>query len=190
MMKFSPSLSLKLYELFIRTQLFLQTQGKVFSAEGFPRFRTKIEQRSYPAPAPMPRNFSKLFHAQEQQLNGYPVFTIAPRQGKPSIHVIYTHGGAYFGALQSIHWEIIRKLVESLGAGVTVPIMSIQGPFMSLSAPPLRPNQKMSLTVWQRHWKDEAETSYPWFGALWRYRENALIWKVIKDEYESFTRTC
>lgn len=116
MMKFSPSLSLKVFELFLRTQ------GKVFNAEGFPRYRTKIEQRSYPAPAPMPRNFGKLFHTQTQPVNGQPVFTIAPRHGKPSVQIIYTHGGAYINALQWIHWEIIRKLVERVGAQVTVPI--------------------------------------------------------------------
>lgn len=52
MMKFSPSLSMKAFELFLRTQ------GKVFNDEGFPRYRQQIEQRSYPAPAPMPRNLS------------------------------------------------------------------------------------------------------------------------------------
>jgi len=115
-MKFSPSLAMKAFELFLRTQ------GKVFNAEGFPRYRTKIEQRSYPAPAPMPRKFSKLFRTQEQQVDGKPVFTIAPRHGEPAIHILYTHGGAYINALQWIHWEIIRKLVERLGARVTVPI--------------------------------------------------------------------
>lgn len=117
-MDFKLSFSLKLFELFIRMQ------GKVFNAEGFPRFRNKIEQRSYPAPAPMPRNFRKLFHTQEYQVDGHPVFTIAPRhgKGKASIQVIYTHGGAYFGALQWIHWSIIRQLVERVGAQVTVPI--------------------------------------------------------------------
>lgn len=116
MMKFSPSLSMKAFELFLRTQ------GKVFNAEGFPRYRQQLEQRSYPAPAPMPRNFSKLFHTQEQEVNGRPVFAIAPRQGKPAVEVVYTHGGAYINALQWLHWSIIRQLVERLGARVTVPI--------------------------------------------------------------------
>ena len=115
-MDFNPSFSLKLFELFIRMQ------GKVFNAEGFPRYRNKIEQRSYPDPAPMPRNFKKLFHTQAQQVDGHSVFTIAPRHGKPSIQVIYTHGGAYINALQWIHWSIIQQLVERVGAQVTVPI--------------------------------------------------------------------
>lgn len=110
------SFPLKLFELFFRMQ------GKVFSEKGFPRLRQKIEQGSYSTPAPMPRNFKKLFLTQESQVDGYPVFIIAPRHGKPSMQVIYTHGGVYFGALQIFHWSIIRQLVECLGAQVTVPL--------------------------------------------------------------------
>lgn len=115
-MEFNPSFSLKLFELFIRMQ------GKVFNEKGFPSYRNKIEQRSYPKPAPMPRNFRKLFQTQEQQVNGHPIFTIAPLHKKPSMQVIYTHGGAYINALQWIHWSIIQQLVERVGAQVTVPI--------------------------------------------------------------------
>lgn len=78
--------------------------------------------RAYPHPSPLPTVLKQLCDIQEEHINGQPVYTLTPKTGKRSAHIIYTHGGAYINALRSEHWDMIRKLIEKTGATVTVPI--------------------------------------------------------------------
>ena len=69
----------------------------------------------------MPKRFKKRYEILEQTVNGQRVYTLAPRRGKPSTHILYTHGGAYVLPLQWINWNIIQALLERTGASMTLP---------------------------------------------------------------------
>lgn len=86
------------------------------------RMHSRYIERTYPQHSPLRSVLKKLCDIQEQQINGHLVYTLTPKTGKRSAHIIYTHGGAYVNALRSEHWDMIRKLIEKTGATVTVPI--------------------------------------------------------------------
>lgn len=115
-MKHYPSVSMRFFELL------LNIRGNSFKAKGFPKFRSTLERRAYPSPAPMPRKFRRLFHVDEQNIRGQRVWTLSPLHDQQPVHIIYTHGGAYVNPLVSQHWDIIGELVKRVGASVTVPI--------------------------------------------------------------------
>ena len=115
-MKSKPSLSMRLVEFA------LKIPGNSFNAAGFLKFITKLENRTYPSPAPVPGNFRRFANIQEYELQDRQVFTLSPLQNQQPIHIIYTHGGAYTQPLVIIHWFIIQELIRNLGATVTVPI--------------------------------------------------------------------
>ena len=52
---------------------------------------------------------------------GFPVWTVAPREGRPGPEVVYLHGGAYVADLDRRHWRLVEKLVRRTGARVRVP---------------------------------------------------------------------
>lgn len=99
----------------------LRLRGSDFKGKRFARLRTQLEQRAYPAPAPPPARLERRRHVETQRVNGHLVYTVAPSH-KPAAQLLYTHGGAFVHSLQTVHWDIIGKLVEHTGARVTVPI--------------------------------------------------------------------
>jgi acetyl esterase/lipase len=95
----------------------------VFKASGFARWRKEVERRPYPSPAPLPKDFNTKYQVQEKRVAGQLVYTVSPStRTVQKVHIIYTHGGAYVQPLRTDHWNIIRKLIEYVGASVTVPI--------------------------------------------------------------------
>lgn len=122
-MKSKPSLSMRLVEFA------LKIPGNSFNASGFRKFLAKIENRTYPSPAPIPGNFRRFAEIQESKLGNRQVFTITPIRDQQPIHIIYTHGGAYTQPLVTIHWFIIQELIKKLGAAVTVPIYPLAPEF-------------------------------------------------------------
>jgi acetyl esterase/lipase len=57
-------------------------------------------------------------------VEGYPVYEIAPRAGAAK-RILYMHGGAYVFEITSYHWALIAEMAERTGYGVTVPIYPI-----------------------------------------------------------------
>jgi epsilon-lactone hydrolase len=55
-------------------------------------------------------------------LNGYEVYSVAPRSGRSPGRVLYIHGGAYVEGIFSWHWYFIERMVERLGMTFTVPL--------------------------------------------------------------------
>ena len=98
----------------------LMRSGSDFKGKRFIRWRRQIESRPYPSPAPVPKGLKKRYEILEQTVNGQMVFTLTPRRGKPSTHILYTHGGAYVLPLQWINWNIIQALLERTGASMTL----------------------------------------------------------------------
>lgn len=82
----------------------------------------KYRRRAYPAPPPVPRALRARCDVREELVQGRQVFTLTPRFGRSSAHIIYTHGGGFVNALTGPHWWIVRQLAEKTGAAVTVPI--------------------------------------------------------------------
>jgi acetyl esterase/lipase len=60
----------------------------------------------------------------ERNLNGFPVYEIAPKAGEHR-RILYLHGGAYVFQITSYHWGLIAEMAERLGFGITVPIYPI-----------------------------------------------------------------
>lgn len=96
--------------------------GSPLKGKLYLRWRDVVQKRSYPSPARVPSAFRQRFTMQESSINGRPVISIAPKEGKRPIHIIYTHGGAFVETFSALHWGIIRRLVEATGAGVTIPM--------------------------------------------------------------------
>ncbi|WP_448612738.1 alpha/beta hydrolase fold domain-containing protein [Modestobacter sp. URMC 112] len=53
---------------------------------------------------------------------GWPVYEVSPRRGRPTGHVLYAHGGAWFGEITPVHWRVVAGLAAASGASFTVPI--------------------------------------------------------------------
>ncbi|WP_416052526.1 alpha/beta hydrolase fold domain-containing protein [Cupriavidus basilensis] len=53
---------------------------------------------------------------------GVEVYTVRPRGNDSGRQILYLHGGGYVFDIVSQHWDFIGKLVDALGATVTVPI--------------------------------------------------------------------
>lgn len=105
------------------TELLLLLNGKrvINDAEAF---AARYRRRAYPDPAPIPRFLRERCDVREERVQGHPVFTLTPRNGKSSeaMHLLYTHGGAYVSPIRIAHWWIIGRLLEATGATVTVPL--------------------------------------------------------------------
>ena len=60
----------------------------------------------------------------ETNVDGFPVYEIAPKAGETR-RILYMHGGAYVFEITSYHWGLIAEMAERLGFGITVPIYPI-----------------------------------------------------------------
>ena len=60
----------------------------------------------------------------ETEIDGFPVYEIAPKAGERR-RILYMHGGAYVFQITSYHWGLIAEMAERLGFGITVPIYPI-----------------------------------------------------------------
>ena len=78
---------------------------------------------TYPKPPPPPRRMRKRYIITERQVDGFPVFDIAPRGTAQKRHMIYLHGGAYVNQMIGLHWNVVDKLIQAAtGAHLTVPL--------------------------------------------------------------------
>jgi monoterpene epsilon-lactone hydrolase len=72
-------------------------------------------------PAPIPSNLRALCTIETAEVDGCTVFTLTPKSGGTGTELIYTHGGAYVHPISSLHWGMLRSLVERTGMTLTVP---------------------------------------------------------------------
>lgn len=55
-----------------------------------------------------------------REIDGYTVFTVAPRTGRATSGVLYLHGGAYVAGIARQHWALVSRMVDA-GLRVDVP---------------------------------------------------------------------
>ncbi|MEO9468755.1 alpha/beta hydrolase [Parasphingorhabdus sp.] len=86
--------------------------------------QAKIEKLREKGPDLPSKRFRRKFDVLEEQVDGYQVFTIAPRAGAllSQHHVLYLHGGGYVMDMSWAHWNFIGRLIEATGTSVTAPI--------------------------------------------------------------------
>ncbi|MGW4243422.1 alpha/beta hydrolase [Nocardia sp. NPDC004722] len=58
----------------------------------------------------------------EETIDGFRVFTLTPRDIRPTRRVLYLHGGGWVRPIMDPHWEMIAELAGLLGCSVTVPM--------------------------------------------------------------------
>jgi len=54
--------------------------------------------------------------------DGWPLYEVAPRGGRPAGRVLFLHGGAYFREMRDWHWRFVERLVRDTNLSVLVPI--------------------------------------------------------------------
>lgn len=68
--------------------------------------------------------FRRKFAVTEIDIDGYRLFTVAPREPAETgeKHVLYLHGGGYVLDMSWAHWNFIGRLIEATGVTVSAPI--------------------------------------------------------------------
>lgn len=75
-----------------------------------------------PASFAPPRLLRRDVRVDVRHEGGWPVYEVAPRGGRPTGHVLYAHGGAWYGEITPVHWRVVAGLAAASGASFTVPI--------------------------------------------------------------------
>ncbi|WP_127598943.1 alpha/beta hydrolase [Nitratireductor alexandrii] len=57
-----------------------------------------------------------------RQVDGFPVYEVAPPAPRGEGRLVYFHGGAYCFEITPFHWNLIAELAERLAIRITVPI--------------------------------------------------------------------
>jgi monoterpene epsilon-lactone hydrolase len=78
-----------------------------------------------PARSEPPARLSRTHRVERADINGWPVYTIGPRDGVTTATVFYLHGGCYVFEIDPVHWSFIAKLVDEAGVSIVVPIMPL-----------------------------------------------------------------
>lgn len=58
----------------------------------------------------------------ESQINGHKIYHIDDGKSGSKQHLFYLHGGAYAFNIMFLHWSMIRRLINAVGASATVPL--------------------------------------------------------------------
>ena len=72
-------------------------------------------------PSNFPKGFSEKLNVSTHQVVERNVYTISSKEKSSQRVVYYIHGGAYIANLISLHWDLIKVLVERTGATFIVP---------------------------------------------------------------------
>lgn len=100
--------------------LWLTRRKQTFADVG--KLHKSIESRQRPASASPPRAVRKHLAVECEEIHGRPVYTLRPRGGSSSRHLLYLHGGAYVHQIQRDHWSFLSRLVRDTGCTATAPL--------------------------------------------------------------------
>lgn len=79
--------------------------------------------RTKPFPKPSGK-WQRCYDITESDERGFPVVTFSPRGGaRPGApHLFYLHGGGYIMEIVRLHYDLVGRLCDALGASATVPL--------------------------------------------------------------------
>ncbi len=59
---------------------------------------------------------------EQQQVNGRSVWTLSPKDGQPTAHLLFFHGGGYVYPAVDAHWKFYAYLASKYGLSITAPL--------------------------------------------------------------------
>ncbi|CAN5316243.1 alpha/beta hydrolase fold domain-containing protein [soil metagenome] len=104
--------------------LTLRGSKRMFSSAERTLARVSRLQRK-PASSTPPASLARQASVSRRDVDGWPVYEVAPPTVEPARHVVYLHGGCYVFEIDPVHWAFIRKLAVEAGVRVVVPIMPL-----------------------------------------------------------------
>lgn len=84
---------------------------------------TQLQRK--PARFRPPSSISQLVAVSSQQIDGWTVFTVAPRNTDSAGRAVFLHGGCYVFEIDRLHWKLVAQLVRDTGITIMVPIMPL-----------------------------------------------------------------
>lgn len=73
------------------------------------------------APAPLPQNLKDDFHIKKDEFDGYPSWTITPKDRTPTKVIMYVHGGGYSANIYPTHWGFVHALAKQTDVAIVMP---------------------------------------------------------------------
>jgi acetyl esterase/lipase len=68
----------------------------------------------------VPSEFTKSFTVKTQIINSRTIATIEKNNSSPKIHIIYLHGGAYVFESSSLHWSLLKKILNKISSRISI----------------------------------------------------------------------
>lgn len=110
-----PSLKSHLVALVLK-----HTRKKAFaSPENLKRWIEKSRLRETHVPPP---GVAKRLAIEVREVDGFPVYEVAPPRVAGERRILYLHGGAFCFQMTPFHWNLVAEMAEKLRCRVTVPI--------------------------------------------------------------------
>ncbi|MEI6623325.1 MAG: alpha/beta hydrolase [Actinomycetes bacterium] len=69
-----------------------------------------------------PNRLDRKVNISVQTVSGWPVYTVSPRGSATARRALFSHGGAWYHQILSLHWNLIADLATSTDTIFTVPI--------------------------------------------------------------------
>ena len=106
--------------------LVITLRGSKWRFSSAERTLRQIERLQHnPASFAPPASLSRRVDVERRDVDGWPVFTIRPKDARPTGHVVYLHGGCYVFEIDPVHWTLVASLAIDAGVTVVVPIMPL-----------------------------------------------------------------
>lgn len=106
--------------------LVITLRGSKWRFSSAERTLRQIERlQAHPASFAPPPSIARRVDLERRDVDGWPVFTVRPKNARPTGHVVYLHGGCYVFEIDPIHWGLIAKLAVEAHVTVVVPIMPL-----------------------------------------------------------------
>ena len=76
--------------------------------------RDSIEKRQLSESHEPPKIIKNRFNIIKNEINGYCYYVMKPLRNIGQKHILFLHGGGYVYEINSIHWEIFKKIDQML----------------------------------------------------------------------------
>ena len=79
----------------------------------------------HPKSSTPPARLTSKVDITRRDVNGWPVYHVSPKGGRPTTRAIFLHGGCYVYEIDPVHWNFVANLAVEAGITVIVPIMPL-----------------------------------------------------------------